>query len=472
MKYHIVGIGGAGMSAIAHILLDCGHQVTGSDAQRSAAWRALEERGVQIVQGHVATSVADDVDALVVTSAVRAPHPELDYAQAKGIPVLRRHDLWREWSQQRRVIAVAGTHGKTTTTALLAYALIQSGMQPGYVIGAEVPVLPRSACWGDPQAPLIIEADEYDRTFLALTPDIAIITTIEWDHVDIYPTQAEYVAAYVQFVDQVPRAEQVLVCGDDAGVRASIQRTNVRWYGIDEALALNPVACTRIPLDWSASAVQQDGAVQQWQAWYYDRRSLAMQLHRPLHIALQGRHNVNNALAVYAVAMMLGADPSRVATAFATFAGAKRRFEVVASVSDVTIVDDYAHHPTEVRAVLAAARQRFPGQRIVAYLQPHTYSRTATLIGEWRQAFGDADVVWIGDIYAAREQAVAGVDATWLAGQIDHAHVQVAGAVSTAAEHIAATMQAGDVLITMSAGDGTQVATLVAQALTTRMPST
>jgi len=457
MKYHIVGIGGAGMSAIAHVLLDCGHQVSGSDAQQSSAWAPLQARGVTIVQGHHADNVASDVDALVVTSAVKAPHPEIDVAQARHIPVLRRHDLWRTWSTQRRIIAVAGTHGKTTTSAMIAYALVQAGMRPGYLIGAEVAELPRSAAWGDVDAPFVIEADEYDRTFLALQPDIAVITTLEWDHVDIYQTPADYQAAFQQFVMQVPYAERVFVCGDDAGVRASVTRPNVRWYGIDDRLAADPVACSRVPLDWSASSCQQQGAIQTFQAWHYDRRSFAMRLHQPVQLALQGLHNVRNALAAYAVAVTVGAQPQLVAAALAAFTGAKRRFEHKGCVADVTVIDDYAHHPTEVKAVLAAARQRYPGQRIVAYLQPHTYSRTATLIAEWSQAFGDADVVYVGDIYAAREQPLVGVDAPWLVTHINHPHVQASGDVAETVEALTATVQAGDVLVTMSAGDGTHV---------------
>jgi UDP-N-acetylmuramate--alanine ligase len=457
MNYHIVGIGGAGMSAVAHVLLDCGHHVSGSDMQQSSAWAPLQARGVPIVQGHHADNVASDVDALVVTSAVKAPHPEIDAAQARNIPVLRRHDLWRMWSTQRRIIAVAGTHGKTTTSAMIAYALEHAGMRPGYLIGAEVAALPRSATWGDADAPFVIEADEYDRTFLALQPDIAVITTLEWDHVDIYPTLTDYQAAFQQFVTQVAHPERVFVCGDDAGIRATVTRPNVRWYGIDDRLAADPVACSRVPLDWSASSCQQQGAMQTFQAWHYDRRSFAMRLHQPLQLMLQGLHNVRNALAAYAVAVTVGANPQAVATALATFAGAKRRFEYKGCVADVTVIDDYAHHPTEVKAVLAAARQRYPGQRIIAYLQPHTYSRTAALVTEWRQAFGDADVVYVGDIYAAREQPVPGVDAPWLVGQIAHPQVQISGDLTKTVAHLVDAVRPGDVVVTMSAGDGTQI---------------
>ncbi|NBU63450.1 MAG: UDP-N-acetylmuramate--L-alanine ligase [Chloroflexia bacterium] len=456
MHYHIVGIGGAGMSAIAHILLDCGNRVSGSDANQSTAWAPLQARGVTIYLGHAASQIAG-ADTVLATSAVHAPHPELDAAVAMGIPVMRRHDLWTRWSQERRVIAVAGTHGKTTTSAMIAHALQVAGMNPGYLIGAEVPDLPHVACWGDPSAPLVIEADEYDRTFLALRPDIAVITTIEWDHVDIYASLADYAAAFATFSEQISNPERVLVCGDDAGARAAITRAGVRWYGIDTDLARDPVACSRIPLDWAASALHHDASSQSFQAWHYDRRSFAMRLHRPLTIPLAGLHNVKNAVAAYAAAVLAGAAPESVAQALATFQGARRRFEYKGSVAGVTVIDDYGHHPTEVAAVLAAARARYLGQRIIAYVQPHTYSRTVSLVAEWATAFVDADVVCIGDIYASREDPLVGIDAAWLVRHITHPLVQTSGTITQSASLIADLVRAGDVVITMSAGDGTQV---------------
>src|SRR5215216_1440777 len=202
MRYHIVGIAGAGMSAIAHVLLDQGHTVCGSDMQRNSLSDALAARGAAVLLGHDPTHVAG-ADALVVTSAAKPDHPELRAATERGIPVLKRADLWREWSAQRDVVAVAGTHGKTTTTTMIALALTRAGRDPGYLIGGEAPDLPRNARWGSPDAPLVIEADEYDRTFLALTPRVAVITNVEWDHVDIYPSQADYDAAFRAFAASV-----------------------------------------------------------------------------------------------------------------------------------------------------------------------------------------------------------------------------------------------------------------------------
>lgn len=456
MHYHVIGIGGAGMSAIAHLLLDRGDTVSGSDANHSAAWHALQARGVRITLGHDAANVTG-ADVVLTTSAVRAPNPELDAAQVHGIPVRKRHDLWQQWSHERRIIAVAGTHGKTTTSALIAHALRSAGFNPGYLIGAEVPDLPVLATWGDPHDPLIIEADEYDRTFLALSPDITVITNVEWDHVDIYPDYADYTAAFAQFAQQTPHAERVLVCGDDAGVRASVTRAGVRWYGIDQDIARDPVACARNPLDWAASAVHYDAPMQCFQAWSYDRKRFAMRLHQSLQIQLAGLHNVNNALAAYAACILAGADPQRVAQALVSFRGAHRRFEYKGTSAGVTVIDDYGHHPTEVKAVLAAARIRFASQRLIAYVQPHTYSRTLSLAREWANAFGDADVVCIGDIYASREQPLPGIDAHWLAQHIAHPQVAATGNVHQSVAWLCAHVQAGDVVITLSAGDGTAV---------------
>ena len=464
MHYHIVGIGGAGMNAIAHILLDRGDTVSGSDATQSAAWAPLQARGVPIALGHAAANIAG-ADAVVATSAVRQPHPELDAAVATGVPILRRHDLWRLWSTERNIIAVAGTHGKTTTTAMIAVALQHAGVNPGYLIGAEIPDLPRTAAWGDPAAPFVIEADEYDRTFLALTPHIAVVTTLEWDHVDIYPDADNYAHAFQTFVASVPDARRVLVCATDAGIRHHITRPGVRWYGVDEALATNPVACTRIPLDWSATALHHHPAGQRFQLWHYDPRTLSTRLHAHVDTPLAGIHNVHNTVAAYAAAVMAGASPAAVVTALASFRGARRRFEHIGSTAGVTVIDDYGHHPTEVRVVLAAARQRFGTARIIAYVQPHTFSRTQMLVAEWADAFGDADMVCIGDIYASREQPVVGIDAAWLVRHITHAAVSATGSVTQTVAHLRDMVRPGDVVITLSAGDGTNVGPALLAAL-------
>lgn len=456
MHYHLIGIAGAGMSAIANVLLDQGHTVSGSDMQFNRLAAALQARGATIMTGHRAEH-ADRADALVVTSAVRSEHPEINAALERGVPILKRADLWREWSQQRTVVAVAGTHGKTTTTAMIALILMRAGRNPGFLVGADVPDLGGNARWGDPDAPLVIEADEYDRTFLALTPHIAVITNIEWDHVDIYPTAEEYDDAFAAFAAAVPQERNCIKCGDDGGVQRALAMPGAQQYGIDEQLLTDPVSCRRALLDWMATGVRADEHGTHFDLWHYDGRSFATRSLGPRQMRLSGHHNVRNALAAIAVATALGVEQSVIAEALAAFRGSERRFEWKGEAKGVTVIDDYAHHPTEVRATLQAARSRFPDRRLVVYLQPHTYSRTKALLPEWATAFGDADVLRIGDIYAAREQNTVGISAADVVAQAQHDDAATAGSVSEAAEQLAALVQPGDVLLTLGAGDSYKV---------------
>jgi UDP-N-acetylmuramate--alanine ligase len=459
MRYHIVGIGGAGMSAIAHLLLDQGHSVSGSDLRLSSAMVALEQRGVTLFVGHEPSQIVG-ADCLVVTSAAPPDHPEVLAARAAAIPVLKRVDLWRQWSSERAVVAVAGTHGKTTTTALIAFILEVAGQQPGYLIGGDVPDLAGSARWGATTAPLVIEADEYDRTFLGLQPDLAVITNVEWDHVDCYPTEADYDAAFAAFAAQVP-AERLVICHDDLGVQRALDRPAAQSYGIDEQLALDPVACRRLPLDWAAASVQADAEGTRFGLWHYSQRSFANRLIGFCTMRLHGQHNVRNALAAIAVTSLLGVSPEVIATALARFRGTGRRFEIKGEAEGVTVIDDYAHHPTEAQATMQAARSRFGARRLVVYLQPHTYSRTKTLLELWADAFTLADLVIIGAIYAAREHDTLGIDATILASHIRHPQVIVTGQPIEAAAELSRRLQPGDVLLVLGAGDSSQVGEMV-----------
>jgi UDP-N-acetylmuramate--alanine ligase len=460
MRYHIVGIAGAGMSAIAHVLLDQGHTVGGSDMQQNSLSDALAARGATILLGHDAAHV-NGADALVVTSAAAPEHPELGAARARGIPVLKRADLWREWSRQRDVVAVAGTHGKTTTTAMIALALTRAGLDPGYLIGGEAANLPRNARWGDPSAPLVIEADEYDRTFLALQPRVAVITNVEWDHVDIYASQQEYHAAFRAFAGAVRNPNDLIVCGDDPGALRIAEHPGATQYGIDEAVASDPVSCRRALLDWMAANLRADASGMSFEVWRYDQRSFATYSLGPCHIQLSGVHHVRNALAALAATSALGIAPQQTIAALAEYKGTRRRFELKGEAGGITVVDDYAHHPTEVRANLAAARARYPGRRIVAYVQPHTYSRTLALLDDWADAFGDADVVRIGDIYAAREHDTLGIDSATLARRIQHPDSQEVGGMTHAVEQLSHLLQPGDLLLTMGAGDGYKVGEMI-----------
>jgi UDP-N-acetylmuramate--alanine ligase len=426
MHYHIVGIGGAGMSAVAHLLLDQGHTVSGSDLLWNAQTAALATRGAHIDRGHRPEQVAG-ADAVISTAAVNGEHPELRAAVEAGIPCLSRTDLWREWSTQRRVLAVAGTHGKTTTTAMIALILEQAGFAPGFMIGAEIPDLAVAARWGAPEAPLVIEADEYARAFLALRPQIAVITNIEWDHPDVYADMASYNAAFAAFA---ANAGEVMLSEEAAAVLAPATTTCTYGFGDAADYRLRPAAAS-------------------WQAWRGTTRLADLQL------ALPGRHNLSNALAALAAVDRLGIGGEPAAATLAQFQGAARRFEFKGEVSGVIVIDDYAHHPTEVRATLAAARERYEHRRLLVYMQPHTYSRMQALRDAWGTAFGVADQVFIGDVFAAREQGDPAASARELVERIaaQHPAVRYVGSITSAADHLAQLLQPGDILLTLGAGD-------------------
>ncbi|MCG8348853.1 MAG: UDP-N-acetylmuramate--L-alanine ligase [Chloroflexales bacterium] len=442
MHYHIVGIAGAGMSASANLLLDQGHTVSGSDLTTNQLTLALAKRGAAIYTGHAAAHIAG-ADVLVATSAVQPDHPELVAAQETGIPLLRRADLWRDWSQQRPVIAVAGTHGKTTTTAMIALVLTRAGFDPGFLIGSESPDLGVNARWGRPDAPLVIEADEYDRTFLALTPKIAVITNIEWDHPDIYQTAADYEAAFTQFASQV---QDAILFGGDQGLAA--QAYTARWltYGFET------------DRDYRAQLDRYEPAPKNRVGFNGAPFSI---LNTRLLLRVPGLHNIHNALAAIAVADLLGVQTTVTAQALGEFRGTARRFEFKGIASDVTVIDDYAHHPTEVQVTLATARDwATPGPwRIIAYLQPHTFSRTRTLWKQWPDAFANADLVLIGDIYAARESGNPSELARALVGQIAQSHPRVAyvGNLANATRVALKLVRPGDLFLTLGAGDGYRV---------------
>jgi UDP-N-acetylmuramate--alanine ligase len=447
MQYHIVGIAGSGMSGIAHMLLDQGHQVSGSDLASNAATAALERRGARTVIGHRPEHLGE-AEVVLATSAARDDHVELEAARARGIPVLRRADLWRQWSQERDVVAVAGTHGKTTTTAMLALALERAGLDPGFLIGAEVPDLGGSARWGS--GPLVIEADEYDNTFLALTPQIAIVTNVDWDHVDCFPTSDEYAAAFARFASQVQAA--LVYCADDPGAQA---------LAANASLAMTQSYGTGRGAQWRIVEEEDADGTPRW--------TLISPLghEAPLALALPGAHNRLNAAAATVACGFLGLAPEGALSLIGSYQGAARRFELRGEVGGVTVIDDYAHHPAEVRATLAAARERFAGRRIIVYVQPHTYSRSATFLEAWGDAFLDADLVLVGDIYGAREENVGALSAATVAARIRRPEARAVGGLADAARAILALVRPGDLLLTMGAGDGWKVGELVLDVLRT-----
>lgn len=446
---HLVGIGGTGLSAIAYVLLQRGFRVSGSDQRTSPAMAELAGLGATVFVGHEAAQVAG-ADLVLISSAVPAANPEVAAAQAAGVPVVKREQFLGPLLSGYRNLCVAGTHGKTTTSAMLAALLDALGAEPGFIVGSTILALGTAARAGRPGGPFVIEADEYDHMFLGLHPDIAVITNVEWDHVDCYPNPASFQQAFAQFTGLVPPGGTVIYCGDDPGSRSlhdTAAKTGVQWisYGLGAGNA------------WRAGVIKANiaGGVD------FDVLQQDKVLGR-LSMPLPGEHNVRNALAALAAAGSAGYDVfSKLAENLKfsrIFVGTKRRLEITGASYGIIVVDDYAHHPTEVRATLSAARQRYPRRPIWVLFQPHTYSRTRALLDEFRDSFENADHVLITDIYAAREHDTLGISALDVVKTLHrHPDARYAGDLEAATRLLLAELAPEDVLITMGAGNSDQV---------------
>lgn len=468
IRVHLVGIGGSGLSAIAVLLLELGFTVSGSDQRPNEATDELGRRGVTIYRGHHASQVAG-ADLVLVSSAIPANNPEVAAATAAGIPVLKRQEFLGPLMEGRHGIGVAGTHGKTTTTGMIAVVLLRAGLDPSFIIGSKVSVGPAEGMVSQTlaaragQGPFVIEADEYEGMFLGLRLEVAVVTNVEWDHVDCYPTPRAFADAFRQFVGQLPQGGLLLLCADDAGALAlrgaAPPGVTVQTYG------LSPHA------NWQAHELTaNDRGGFDARVWFYPdlETTRAGTPISSLSLAIPGRHNVRNALAALAVANWHGISPKWAESMLRDFRGAGRRFEFIGDVNGVTVIDDYAHHPTEVAATLAAARLRFPTRRIWAVFQPHTYSRTQALLHDFAHSFDDADRVLLLDIYAAREKIDLGMHSRILLEHMDHLGAQYLGDIETAAAYLLENVASEDVVITMSAGDANRVGQLLLAGLRQR----
>ena len=459
-RVHLVGIGGIHMSAIAHILLTWGHTVSGSDLRPSPLTERLAAEGASVVEGHRAENVGD-VALVVTTSAARDDNPEIAEARRRGLPVIKRAEMVARLMEGRYAVAVAGTHGKTTTSALIAFILKQAGLSPTYLIGGEVADLGGNAAAGSGRH-IVVEADEFDAAFLSYHPQLAVVTNVEPDHLDIYGSAERLTEAFGRFLGQVPSDGRIIAGADNPTVRrllglegsppaATVVARYVESYALDR------------PALWTTEALepQPDGS--------YSFRALRQgRAHGFFHTGVPGRHNVANALAAIAAAHALDVPLETVREAVAAFRGVHRRFELVGEASGVTVMDDYAHHPTEVRATLATARQRFGGRRLVCLFQPHTYSRTRYLLEGFRTCFEGLDELLIADTYAARETPEAGMDGRQLAEAIERPHARFVPSFEEAAETAAALLRPGDVFFTIGAGDVDQVGPMVLERLRSR----
>ncbi|MEX2178690.1 MAG: UDP-N-acetylmuramate--L-alanine ligase [Gemmatimonadaceae bacterium] len=438
---HFVGIAGAGMSALAELFVRRGVKVSGCDAhvQQVDDLRAL---GIEIADGHNVSHVAG-ARALVVTSAIPRAHPELEAARAAGIPVVRRAEALGEVTTGpgTELVGIAGTHGKSTTTVMTAEALASAGRNPTALVGARVSRWNGNMRTGDGRL-FVTEADEYDRSFLALSPTIAVVTNVEADHLDLYTNLAAIRGAFTQFIAGAPF---IVLCADDPGADSlpTPSTAEVIRYGVASGSArlrgLNP----RVEDGGARFSVEYDG-----------------KLLGGVALKVAGTHNVLNALAAIGAGIALGAPFEGLAYGLANVAGVQRRFEHLGNAADVTVVDDYAHHPTEITASVAAARACYPGRRVVVAFQPHLYSRTRDFAGEFARSLCTADVVYLTGIYAAREQPIAGVTSDLIADAFGAvgggAKLAWRGDRDALAEAIASGARAGDVVITMGAGDITR----------------
>jgi UDP-N-acetylmuramate--alanine ligase len=463
-NYHLIGIGGSGLSAIALVLLESGHAVSGSDRQLSPQVQALQAAGARLHLGHRAENLRG-AQVVLRSSAIPDDNVEVQAALQAGIPVLKRADFLERLVAGKKVIAIAGTHGKTTTTAMVAWMLTTLAQDPSYVIGSVAMNLGRNAHAGNGDF-FVIEADEYDHMFLGLRPTLAVVTNVEHDHPDFYPTPEEFQQAFRQFVGRLAPGGELIACADDPGAAdllawAGEHGCQTYAYGLGEEC----YDC------WAENLVPRPGA-----GYTFDVHYRAGGGGTAVSLQVPGEHNVRNALAALSVADRLRLDLEGAAGALEQFSGAGRRFEVRAEVAGVTVIDDYAHHPTEIRATLAAARARYPGRRLWAVWQPHTYSRTRLLLDEFRTAFQGADQVLVTDVYGAREALPAdGFSSRQIVEAIANAGVQAHDTpeLGQARDYLARQVRPGDVVLVFSAGDAIQVSEGLTQDLAARQaPST
>ncbi len=437
-KIHFVGIGGIGMSGIAEVLLNLGYKVSGSDLRPSETTERLVGLGAEINIGHHAENLRN-VDVVVISSAVHDDNSEVMEAKRLHVPVIPRAEMLAELMRMKYGIAIAGTHGKTTTTSMAASVLGHAGLDPTIVIGGKLNAIGTNAQLGQGKF-LVAEADESDGSFLVLSPTIAVVTNIDADHLDHYSGIDEIKETFVEFINKVPFYGLSILCLDDPNIRAILPLVKKRYltYGLSAQA------------DIRATHVRHDGFTTSFVAHYKGYRLGEITFPMP------GPHNVLNAMACVAVAMELDVPFVAIQEGFAQFSGVGRRFQVKGEPGGIMVVDDYGHHPAEIRATLAAARQGWPERRIVAAFQPHRYTRTHELFFDFVAAFSDAEVLIITDVYGAGEQPIEGATSERLAKELRrHGQKDVTWIADrqTIPEQLAAIVREGDIVITLGAGN-------------------
>ena len=455
-RVHFVGVGGIGMSGIAELLVNLGYDVSGSDARRSDLTDRLASLGVDVMIGHDGRHMRD-ADVVVVSSAIASDNPEVVAARATHVPVIPRAEMLVELMRLRVGIAIAGAHGKTTTTSMIALLLERAGLDPTAVIGGRLSAFGSNARLGRGQY-IVVEADESDRSFLKLTPSIAVVTNIDREHLDAYGSFDRIVDAFRQFADRIPFYGAVVACIDDPAVRALVPTLTRRVisYGFSEDADVRGLE----PATDGASA----GCLVRYRVGGVAESDGA----QPLHLSVPGRHNLLNALAAVAVGLELGVPFERIQSALDEFRGVERRYQLRGEVRGVRVIDDYGHHPTEIAAVLAAARSGRPNRLIVVF-QPHRFSRTRDLLEDFGPALAGADVVVLTDIYPAGEAPVPGVTIDALADAVRPAvaELHVARRLEDVPAAVAGLARRGDVVVTLGAGSIGGASTRIVEALGT-----
>jgi len=449
-RVHFIGIGGVGMSAVARIMVARGVPVTGSDAKDLPVMADLAAAGAGISVGYAAGNLGD-AQTVVAGSAIRADNPELEAARAAGLPVLHRSEALAATMTGDRVVTVAGTHGKSTTTSMITVLLQGAGLDPTFAIGANVPALGVNAASGTSDV-FVAEADESDGSFLNYRPRIAVVTNVEPDHLDYYGTAEAVYRSFDRFTELLPADGVLVACADDPGARALAERTRARGN-------------TRVVLYGTAEDSQlrlhDGGPGDVWVSTPAGKFALELQV--------PGRHNALNAAAAVAVAVELGVAPEAAAAALANFSGASRRFEFKGAGRGVRVYDDYAHHPTEVRAALAAARSVAGNHKVHVLFQPHLFSRTREFAAEFAEALNAADTALVLDIYPAREDPIPGVTSQLIGDRLSGGGRLVAAGEAVRA--VVADAAAGDIVLTAGAGDVTAYGPLIVEALQAEAPS-
>jgi UDP-N-acetylmuramate--alanine ligase len=448
-RIHLIGIGGTGLSAIARVLLEMGHTVSGSDRADSLLSRDLQSAGVTVHIGHNPMNITG-AELVVRSSAIPDDNPEVAAARAARIPVLKRADFLASLMEGKTVIAIAGTHGKTTTSAMIAWMLSALSQNPSFIVGGVLKNLGTNACYGKGPA-FVIEADEYDRMFLGLKPDIEVVTNIEHDHPDCYPTLADLQAAFMEFVQHLPAGGTLIACSEDPGAYALLSQAknigkSVIGYGLQHSGKTKQVETYT-----NALSVNGKGGF----------TFSATVLGNPVEVELMvpGKHNILNAMAALTVAQLLNLSLPDAAQALGRFTGTGRRFELRGMANGISVIDDYAHHPTEIQATLEAARYRYPHSPIWVVWQPHTYSRTQMLLDEFADSFGNADQVIVTEVYPAREPKQA-FSARKVADAMPRPAHFIAD-LSAVSKYLIAHLRPGDVLLVLSAGDADRISTEV-----------